>query len=51
LTLTEEERRSVAAVDSRAQARLERTESLASEQLVNLHGAIRGLRKVKETDA
>jgi hypothetical protein len=46
LTLTDEEKRSMAAVDSRARALLERTESLAEEQLMGLHGTIRGLRPV-----
>ncbi len=44
LTLTEEEKRAMIATDERARALLERTESLASEQLMGLHGAIRGLR-------
>jgi hydrogenase maturation protease len=44
LTLTEEEKRAMIATDDRARALLERTESLAREQLMGLHGAIRGLR-------
>ncbi len=44
LTLTDEEKRAAAAVDDRARALLERTESLAKEQLMGLHGTIRGLR-------
>ena len=44
LTLTEEEKRAMSDVDDRARALLERTESLAREQLMGLHGAIRGLR-------
>jgi len=47
LTLTEEERREVAAVDGRARALLERTEALAREQLLGLHGAVRGLRPLE----
>jgi hypothetical protein len=44
LTLTEDEKRAMADVDGRARALLERTESLAREQLMGLHGTIRGLR-------
>ena len=41
LTLTEEEKRAMAAVDERARHLLERTESMAEAQLRGLHGAIR----------
>jgi hydrogenase maturation protease len=44
LTLTDEEKRTMAAVDERAQALLARTEGLGGEQLLRLHGAVRGLR-------
>jgi hydrogenase maturation protease len=44
LTLTDEEKQAVAAVDERVRALLQRTESLANEQLLGLHGAVRGLR-------
>jgi hydrogenase maturation protease len=44
LTLTDEEKQAAAAVDERARALLQRTESLANEQLLGLHGAVRGLR-------
>ena len=44
LTLTEDEKRAMADVDERARALLERTESIAREQLMGLHGTIRGLR-------
>jgi hypothetical protein len=44
MTLTEDEKRAMSAVDSRARALLERTESLAREQLLGLHGTVRGLR-------
>jgi hypothetical protein len=44
LTLTEDEKRAAAAVDDRARALLERTESLTPEALLNLHGAVRTLR-------
>jgi hydrogenase maturation protease len=41
LTLTEEEKKQVAAVDDRARTLLERTEALSAEQLAGLHGTIR----------
>jgi hypothetical protein len=41
LTLTDEEKRSAAAVDERARQLLERTQSLAESQLANLHGTLR----------
>jgi hydrogenase maturation protease len=44
LTLTEDEKKAMAGVDDRARALLERTESIAREQLMGLHGTIRGLR-------
>jgi hydrogenase maturation protease len=44
LTLTEDEKRAMAGVDERARALLERTESIAREQLLGLHGTVRGLR-------
>jgi hypothetical protein len=48
LTLTDEEKQTIAAVDERARALLSRTESLAEEQLWQLHGAVRSLRPVPE---
>ncbi len=48
LTLTDEEKRSVAAVDDHARALLTRTEGLSGEQIWRLHGAVRGLRPVPE---
>ena len=47
LTLTEDEKREMSAVDGRARALLERTEALAREQLLGLHGAVRGLRPLR----
>jgi hydrogenase maturation protease len=44
LTLTDEEKQAAAAVDERVRALLQRTELLASEQLLGLHGAVRSLR-------
>ena len=49
LTLTEDEKRAMSDVDDRARALLERTESLAREQLMGLHGTIRGLRPISDT--
>jgi len=48
LTLTEEEKRQASAIDERGRKLLERTESLAREQLMGLHGTMRGLRPVHE---
>ena len=46
LTLTDEEKELAAAVDARARAILQRTESLTVGQMRQLHGAIRDLRPV-----
>jgi hydrogenase maturation protease len=46
LTLTEDEKRAMSEVDARARALLDRTESLGREQLMALHGTIRGLRPI-----
>jgi len=43
MTLTDDEKRQVAAVDHRAADMLARTENLAREQLMNLHGTVRTL--------
>jgi hypothetical protein len=42
LTLTDDEKRAMAAVDERARALLTRTEGLSGEELWRLHGAARG---------
>jgi hydrogenase maturation protease len=42
LTLTDVEKRAAAAVDERVRALLRRTEALGSDQLLGLHGTIRG---------
>ncbi len=44
MTLTDDEKGSMASLDERAGALLARTESLAREQLLELHGTVRGLR-------
>src|SRR5262249_32310613 len=51
LTLTDEEKRAMAAVDERACELLARTEALAREQLLGLHGTVRGVRPVAEDGA
>jgi hydrogenase maturation protease len=48
LTLTEEEKREMRNTDERARQILERTETLPPEQLMKLHGALRGLRPSDE---
>ncbi len=48
MTMTEDEKREMGAADERARALLQRTELLGSEQLLGLHGAMRGLRPLKE---
>jgi hydrogenase maturation protease len=48
MTMTDEEKREMAAVDERAGALLARTEAMAREQLLGLHGTVRGLRPVQE---
>jgi hydrogenase maturation protease len=50
LTLTEDEKHAMAAVDERARGLLARTEALAREQLLGLHGTMRGLRLLPEED-
>jgi hypothetical protein len=51
LTLTDDEKRSMAAVDERARGLLARTEMLAREQLHGLHGTVRRPRSLAEEDA
>ena len=46
LTMTDDEKREMRAADPRADALLTRTESLAREELMRLHGTVRGLRPV-----
>jgi hydrogenase maturation protease len=41
MTLSDAERREIAQTDERARLLLERTESLAAEQLMSLHGVMR----------
>ncbi|HVS38677.1 MAG TPA: hypothetical protein VMS17_24185 [Gemmataceae bacterium] len=50
LTLTDEEKRSAAAVDERVRALLQRTAGLTPEQFLGLHGTVRGLRTLPAED-
>ncbi|GAC1673855.1 MAG: hypothetical protein PVS2B2_07520 [Candidatus Acidiferrum sp.] len=47
MTMTDEEKREMRQSDARARQILERTETLPGEQLMKLHGALRGLRQAK----
>ncbi len=51
MTMTEEEKREMRQSDQRARQILERTETLPEEQFIKLHGALRGLRTVKDESA
>ena len=48
MTLTDEEKREIRQSDERARLILERTEAMPAEQFMKLHGAVRGLRPLKE---
>jgi hypothetical protein len=48
MTMTEEEKREMRGADDRARQILERTETLPIEQLMKLHGAMRGLKAVSK---
>ena len=48
MTLTEDEKREMSQSDERARQMLERTENMPVEQLMKLHGVLRGLRPLKE---
>jgi hydrogenase maturation protease len=50
LTLTDDEKREIQQSDERARQILERTEKLPAEQFMKLHGAVRSLRPLKESD-
>jgi hypothetical protein len=47
MTMTEEEKQEMRESDDRARRILERTETLPEEQLMKLHGALRGLRTIR----
>jgi hypothetical protein len=48
LTLTDDEKREMSQSDERARQMLERTETMPVEQLMKLHGVLRGLRPLRE---
>lgn len=48
MTLTDDEKREIRQSDDRAREILDRTETLPEEQLLKLHGVLRGLQAVKE---
>jgi hypothetical protein len=48
MTLTDDEKLEMSQSDERARQMLERTESMPVEQLMKLHGVLRGLRPLKE---
>jgi hypothetical protein len=48
MTMTDEEKREMSAVDERARALLARTEALTRDQLMSLHGTVRSLRSLPE---
>jgi len=48
MTLTEEEKNEIRQSDERARQILERTDAMPVEQFMKLHGAVRGLRPLKE---
>jgi hydrogenase maturation protease len=50
MTLTDAEKQAMAAVDGRASALLARTEALAREQLLGLHGTVRNFRPLPGED-
>jgi hydrogenase maturation protease len=49
MTLTDEEKREIRNSDERARQILERTDHMPAEQFMKLHGALRGLRLLKES--
>ncbi len=48
MTMTDEEKNEMRQSDERARQMLERTETMPAEQFMKLHGALRGLRALKE---
>jgi hypothetical protein len=49
MTLTDEEKREIRQSDERAREILDRTDAMPAEQFMKLHGAVRGLRPLKES--
>jgi hypothetical protein len=50
LTMTEDEKAEMKSADARSRLLLERTETLPAEHMMKLHGAIRGLRRVRQQE-
>jgi hypothetical protein len=50
LTMTDEEKAEMKSADARSRHLLERTETLPAEHMMKLHGAIRGLRRVRQEE-
>ncbi len=50
LTMTDEEKAEMKSADTRSRHLLERTETLPPEHMMKLHGAIRGLRRVRQRE-
>ena len=50
LTMTDEEKAEMKSADARSRQLLERTETLPPEHMMKLHGAIRGLRRVRQQE-
>jgi len=50
LTMTDEEKAEMKSADARSRRLLERTETLPAEHMMKLHGAIRGLRRVRQQE-
>jgi hypothetical protein len=50
LTMTDEEKAEMRSADARSRQLLERTETLPAEHMMKLHGAIRGLRRVRQQE-
>ncbi len=50
LTMTDEEKAEMKSADARSRNLLERTETLPAEHMMKLHGAIRGLRRVRQQE-
>jgi hydrogenase maturation protease len=48
MTLTDEEKNEIRQSDDRAWQILERTDAMPAEQFMKLHGAMRGMRPLKE---
>ena len=50
LTMTDDEKAEMKSADARSRHLLERTETLPAEHMMKLHGAIRGLRRVRQPE-